>query len=73
MQQYIRLAATLILYVRGQARQARADGRSQVGASAIEWAIISALVVGLAIVIYGVISRVVDDNTAKIEEGSNPG
>jgi len=73
MPQLIRLAVTMILYVRGQARQARADGRSQIGASAIEWAIISALVVGLAIIIYGVISRVVEDNTGKIEEGSNVG
>ena len=73
MPQLIRLAVTMILYVRGQARQARADGRSQIGASAIEWAIISALVVGLAIIIYGVISKVVEDNTGKIEEGSNVG
>jgi len=73
MPQLIRLAVTMIFYVRGQARQARADGRSQIGASAIEWAIISALVVGLAIIIYGVISEVVNDNKDKIKEGSNVG
>ena len=69
----IRLARDHDLVRRGQARQARADGRSQIGASAIEWAIISALVVGLAIMIYGVIKGVVDDNTGKIQEGSNIG
>lgn len=69
--QHLRLIETGFFYARARARQARADGRNQIGASAIEWAIISALVVGLAIVIYGVIKGVVDDNTSKIQEGSN--
>lgn len=69
---YLRLARTLVLHTRARARDARAAGRSQVGASAIEWAIISAIVVGIAIVLGGVIRGVVTDNQSVIEQGSNP-
>lgn len=71
--QYLSLTRLAIDCARARARQARADGRGQIGASAIEWAIISAVVVGLAIVIYTVIEGVVNDNADKIEEGSNVG
>lgn len=67
----LKLAQTLIAYARVRADAHRARGGNQVGASAIEWAIISAVVVGLAIVIYRAIKGVVDDNTGKIEDGSN--
>ncbi|HET9500082.1 MAG TPA: hypothetical protein VFO98_07460 [Marmoricola sp.] len=64
-------ARAVITLVRGRAEQARREGRSELGASAIEWAIISAVVVLLALVIAKTIQGVVDDNVAKIDEGSN--
>lgn len=70
--QHLSLARLVIHCARARARQARADGRSQLGASTVEWAIISAVVVGVAIIIAGVIRGVVEDNSADIEQGSNP-
>lgn len=64
----LRFVLLLITYVRGRAAEARRNGRNELGASALEWAIISALVVGLAVVIFAVIQRVVDDKTAEIEQ-----
>ncbi|MDO9379934.1 MAG: hypothetical protein Q7T56_13900 [Nocardioidaceae bacterium] len=64
-------AQMLIVLVRGRAEQARRDGRNQVGASAIEWAIISAIVVTLALGIFTVIKNVVDERTAEIQDGAN--
>lgn len=64
-------ALTIITWARGRAERMRREGRSELGASAIEWAIISAVVVGLALVIAAVIKKVVDDNANKIQDGSN--
>ncbi len=64
-------ATSLITLVRGRAAQARREGRSELGASAVEWAIISAVVVVLALVIARVIQSVVEDNAGKIKQGSN--
>jgi predicted Kef-type K+ transport protein len=64
-------AQALITLVRGRAAQARREGRSELGASAVEWAIISAVVVVLALVIARVIQSVVEDNAGKIKQGSN--
>ena len=64
-------AHALITVVRGRAAQARRQGRSELGASAVEWAIISAVVVVLALVIAKVIQSVVEDNANKIKQGSN--
>lgn len=64
-------ARAVITLVRGRAAQARREGRNELGASAIEWAIISAVVVLLALVIAKTIQGVVDKNTAKIDEGAN--
>ena len=64
-------AQALITLVRGRAAQARREGRSELGASAVEWAIISAVVVVLALVIARVIQSVVEDNANKIKQGSN--
>ena len=61
----------MIVLVRGRAEQARREGRNQIGASAVEWAIISAIVVGLALVIARVITQVVNDNANQIGQGSN--
>jgi len=64
-------ARAIIVWARGRAEQMRREGRSELGASAIEWAIISAVVVGLALVIAAVIRNVVNDNANKIKDGSN--
>lgn len=64
-------AQAIITIVRGKAEQARREGRSELGASAIEWAIISAVVVVLALVVAKVIQSVVESNADKIEEGSD--
>ena len=64
-------ANSLVIFVRGRAAQARREGRSELGASAVEWAIISAVVVVLALVIARVIQSVVEDNAGKIKQGSN--
>jgi Flp pilus assembly pilin Flp len=64
-------AMGIITFVRARADRARRDGFNERGASAIEWAIISAVVVLLALVVAGVIREVVDKNSEKIREGSN--
>jgi hypothetical protein len=64
-------AAAVIAVVRGRAARARREGRNEVGASAIEWAIISAVVVLLALLVARVIQGVVEDNANKIQQGSN--
>lgn len=64
----LRNALLLIHYVRGRAAEARRSGRNEVGASALEWAIISAIVVGLAVIIAFVIERVVREKTSEIEQ-----
>ncbi len=70
---YLRLAETMIFYTRARAREARAQGRSQIGASAVEWAVISAVVVTLAAVIWKVIENVVTEKSQVIEQESNGG
>lgn len=64
-------ARAIIMFVRARADEARRNGRNELGASAIEWAIISAVVVVLALVVAKVIQGVVQDNAGKIQEGSN--
>ncbi len=64
-------ARSIIIMVRGWAARARREGRNEWGASAIEWAIISAVVVGLAVVLATIIKNVVQSNEAKIQSGSN--
>ncbi|MFY0405566.1 hypothetical protein [Solicola sp. PLA-1-18] len=73
MSQQLQYAQMLIVLVRGRAERARREGRSEVGASAIEWAIISAIVVTLALGIYTVISNVVESRTNEIQDGVNGG
>jgi predicted Kef-type K+ transport protein len=63
-------AQVLITKVRARAAAARREGRSEIGASAIEWAIISAIVVALALLIAAAIRGVVDSNINKIDEGN---
>lgn len=64
-------AWAVITVVRGRAARARREGHNELGTSAIEWAIISAVVVLLALVVARVIQGVVEDNAKKIEQGSN--
>jgi Flp pilus assembly pilin Flp len=64
-------AMGIITFVRARADRARREGFNERGASAIEWAIISAVVVVLALVVARVIQSVVTDNANKIEQGSN--
>ncbi len=64
----LRYALLLITYVRARAAQARRARRSELGASALEWAIISAIVVGLAVIITAVIRNVVQDKANEIEQ-----
>lgn len=61
----------VITFIRARADRARREGFNERGASAIEWAIISAVVVVLALVVAGAIKRVVDQNSDKIEQGTN--
>lgn len=65
--QYARMLITL---VRGRAQEARRSGRSELGASAIEWAIISAIVVTLAAIVAAKIKDVVDSRTDQIDDGA---
>lgn len=67
----VQYARMLIILVRGRAAKARREGRSEIGASAIEWAIISAVVVVLALIVAKVITNVVNTNSNKIQDGSN--
>ncbi|WP_200940196.1 hypothetical protein [Aeromicrobium sp. Root495] len=64
-------ARAVIMFVRARAEEARRNGRNEIGASAIEWAIISAVVVVLALLVARVIQGVVEDNANQIEQGSN--
>ncbi|MET0819746.1 MAG: hypothetical protein ABWY58_02185 [Aeromicrobium sp.] len=64
-------AMGVITFIRARADRARREGFNERGASAIEWAIISAVVVVLALVVAGAIKRVVDQNSDKIEQGTN--
>lgn len=64
----LRYALLLVRYVRGRAAEARRNGRNELGASALEWAIISAIVVGLAVIVTAVITRVVNDKADEIGE-----
>jgi Flp pilus assembly pilin Flp len=64
----LRYALLLIKYVRARAAEVRRDGRSELGASALEWAIISAIVVGLAVIIATVITNVVNEKSNEIEQ-----
>lgn len=60
-------AQSVIILVRGRAARARREGHSELGASAIEWAIISAVVVVLALLVAGAIKKVVTSNVQKID------
>ncbi|WP_405058390.1 hypothetical protein OG474_37425 [Kribbella sp. NBC_01505] len=55
---------------RAHAQRARSRrGHTQAGASALEWAIISAILVAAALAIGLVVRRVIDKRTGEIENG----
>lgn len=60
-------ARAVIALVRGWADKARREGRNEIGASAVEWAIISAVVVVLALLVGNVIRNVVTENVSEIK------
>lgn len=61
-------AQALITLVHGQADRARRNGFNERGASALEWAIISGIVVSLAAIIAVVIRNVVLERTDEIQQ-----
>ena len=64
----VEITKLLIVQVRARAAKARRAGRSDLGASAIEWAIISALVVGLAIIVYQFVLSAIQEKGDEIKE-----
>lgn len=62
----LQYARVLIASVRSRAALARRQGRSEIGASALEWAIISAIIAALAVLVAGKIKGVVEDKTSEI-------
>lgn len=64
--QYVR---AVIALVRARAAQARREGRSEIGASALEWAIISAIIAALAVAVAVKIQGVVETKTGEISGG----
>ena len=67
--QFLRVMVGYAL-ARAQKQRAKARrGESQFGASALEWAIISAILVGAALAIGAVVKSVIKKNTGEIEKG----
>jgi hypothetical protein len=71
MLELLHLATTLWGVGVDRARAVRAEPRRDLGASALEWAIISAIVVTAAVVIGGIIYNVVQDKGATLENCAN--
>ncbi|CAN5286880.1 hypothetical protein BH24ACT12_BH24ACT12_05330 [soil metagenome] len=68
---HIQLTQILLGYVRGRAQRARREGRNELGASALEWAIISAIIVGIAIFVANEIRTRVEQSTAELDGGTD--
>jgi len=66
MSSELQFVRALIVIVRARAARARSEGRNELGASALEWAIISAIIAALAVAVAAKIKSVVDDKTAEI-------
>ena len=69
MSSELQFVRTLIVLVRARAAHARREGRNELGASALEWAIISAMVAGLAVIVAIKVKSVVDSKTREISGG----
>ena len=70
---YAALTLARLLWEAGidRARALRADDNRTVGASALEWAIISAILVTAAVLIGGIVYNVVQDKGTQLEECAN--
>jgi hypothetical protein len=55
----------------GRARAMRAEPRRDLGASALEWAIISAILVTASVLIGGIVYNVVKDKGQKLQDCAN--
>ena len=69
MSSELQFVRALIAVVRARAARARREGHRELGVSALEWAIISAMVAGLAVVVALKVKSVVDDKTDEISGG----
>jgi Flp pilus assembly pilin Flp len=67
----IRLAITLLQLAVLRARMLRADTERDRGASALEWAIIAAIVVVAASIVGGVVYNVVQTKTTQLNDCAN--
>jgi hypothetical protein len=61
----------LVRYARVRARAARAAGPADLGASALEWAIIAAIVVVAASIIGAVVMQLVRDKSTQLQDCAN--
>jgi len=68
---HIQLAQILLGFVRCRAERARREGRNELGASALEWAIISAIIVGIAIFVANEIRTRVEQSTNELDGGTD--
>jgi hypothetical protein len=68
----IQLVRVMVGYALARAGSQRArarEGRTELGASALEWAIISAILVTAALLIGGIVKGVIDRRSKEIENG----
>jgi len=65
----VQFARAMVGYALARARTQRSRRRNQFGASALEWAIISAILVTAALAIAYVVNRVIDGRITEIEKG----
>jgi hypothetical protein len=68
----VQFVRAMVGYALARAHNQRAKarrGESELGASALEWAIISAILVGAAIAIGVVVKSVIDKRTGEIQKG----
>ena len=66
----VQFVRAMVGYALARAHNQRARGRNQLGASALEWAIISAILVGAALAIGLVVRRVITERASEIDQGS---
>jgi hypothetical protein len=69
MNSEVQFMRAMIGYALARARKQRARGHNELGASALEWAIISAILVAAALAIGLVVRSVIDKRTAEIQKG----
>jgi hypothetical protein len=66
----LQFVRAMVGYALARAHNQRARGRNQLGASALEWAIISAILVGAALAIGLVVRRVITERASEIDQGA---